>query len=103
VIEAEQDVRDEQTALRDLRTFLRQRHRRLERRDCVVAEVPDDRLAERLSLLERDESRAGADEAVPTDAPALDRLEQEQPSAPSRSRRYARVGSGGRLQSRFRT
>ena len=58
VVEAEQDVGDEEEALRHVRPVLRQRHRRLERRDRVVAEVADDRLAERLRLLERDEPRA---------------------------------------------
>ena len=78
VVEAEEDVGDEEDGSpRTSGPVLRQRHGRLERRDRVVAEVADDRLAERLRLLEGDEPRAGADEAVPPEPPALDRLEQE--------------------------
>ena len=77
VVEAQQDVGDEEEALRHAGPVVRQRHRRLERRDRVVAEVADDRLAERLRLLERDEPGAGADEAVAPEPAALDRLEQE--------------------------
>jgi hypothetical protein len=80
VVEAEQDVGDEEDALRDVGTLRRQRHGRLERRHRVVAEVADDRLAERLRLLERDEPGSGADEAVAAEPPPLDRLEQERPA-----------------------
>ena len=43
----------------------------------VVAEVADDRRAERLRLVEADDARAAADERVPPEPAALDRLEQE--------------------------
>jgi hypothetical protein len=43
----------------------------------VVAEIADDGLAAGLSFGEVDEPRAGTDEGVAAEAPALDRLEQE--------------------------
>src|SRR6478609_1045371 len=75
VVEAEQDIRDEKAALGHAGTLLGQRHRRLEHRDGVVAEIADDRFTEGLRFREGDEPRAGADEAVPAEPPALDRLE----------------------------
>ena len=45
VVEAQQDVRDEKEALRHAGPVVGQRHRRLECRDGVVAEIADDRLA----------------------------------------------------------
>src|SRR5207244_3977362 len=77
VVEAEQDVRDEKKARRHVWPILRQRNRWLERRHRVVAEIADHGLAESVSVLERDEPRSRADEAVAAEPPTLDRLEQE--------------------------
>ena len=77
VVEAEEDVRHEEAARRHVRPLVRKQHRRLEGGDGVVAEVTDDRFADRLRLLEGDEPRSGADEAVAAESSALDRLEQE--------------------------
>ena len=52
-------------------------HRRLELRDVVVREVADGGRVERLGLLERHEPVARADEGMTSEAPLLDRLEQE--------------------------
>jgi hypothetical protein len=43
----------------------------------VVGDVADDRLAERLGLLEVDDAGAGADERVAAEPTVLDGLEQE--------------------------
>jgi hypothetical protein len=43
----------------------------------VVAEIPDDGLAEAFGLLERDEPVAAADERVAAEPPLVDRFEQE--------------------------
>ena len=77
MVEADEQLRHDEAALVEARPVVGQRHRRLEARDDVVAEVADDRLAERLGLVEADEPRAAADERVPPEAPALDRLEQK--------------------------
>src|SRR5581483_8932914 len=77
VVEADEDVGDEEEALRRVRPVRRQRDGRLEARDRVVAEVAEDRLAELLRIREGDEPRAGSDEAVPPEAAALNRLEEE--------------------------
>ena len=68
---------DDEPALRQPAAAVRQRHGRLEPRDEVVAEVPDDRLAAALGLLEGEQPRAAADERVAPEPALLDRLEQE--------------------------
>ena len=77
MVEAHQRVGDDEPALRQVRPVGGELHRRLERRDVVVGEVADDRRRRRLRLGEIDDPRAAADERVPPEAPALDRLEQE--------------------------
>src|SRR5439155_23100940 len=67
----------DETALIEARALHGERHRRLEARDDVVAEVADDRLPERLGLVEADEPRAATDERVPPEAPTLHRLEEK--------------------------
>ena len=62
-----------------------QRHRRLELRDVVVADVADDGQSERLRLVQLDEPRAGADEGVAPEPTLLDRLEQERAAAVRRA------------------
>ncbi len=85
VVEPHEHVGDDEPALRQPAAGVRQRHRRLELRDVVVAEVADDGLVERLGLLERDEAVAAADERVATEAPLLDGLEQEGGAAGARA------------------
>ena len=76
-----------------------QRHGRLELGDPVVADVADDRLAERSASSNVDEPRPAADERVAPEPALLDRLEQE-----ARRRRLRagggtpRAGSGGRCR-----
>ena len=77
VVEADEDVGDEEAALREAGTLVRQRHGRLQPRCKVVREVADDGLSARFRFLERAELRAAADEGVPPESSALDRLEQE--------------------------
>ena len=77
VVEADERLGDDEAALRQLGPVGGELHRRLELRDVVVGEVADDRLAERLGLLEGDEPGARADEGVPPEPALLDRLEQE--------------------------
>ena len=77
VVVADERVGDDEAALGQLRAVVGQRHRRLELRDVVVREVADDRRADRLGLVERDEPGARADEGVATEPALLDRLEQE--------------------------
>ncbi len=89
VIEAQEHVGDEEPALGEVGTFVRQRHGRLRARHRVVAEVADHRLSERLGLLERDELRPRADEAVPPEPASLDRTRSRNaPEASSRRVRY---------------
>ena len=77
VVEAHQRVGDDEPALRQVGPVGGELHRRLERRDVVVGEVADDGRRRRLRLGEIDRARAAADERVPPEAPAFDRLEQE--------------------------
>ena len=97
VVEAQEEVGDDEPALRDVRAVGRQRHGRLELRDVVVGEVADDRRVERLRLVQRDEPRAAADERVPAEPALVDRLEQErraalQPQVQVRLQRRDEVG-----------
>src|SRR5439155_352955 len=82
VVEAQEQVGDEEAALRQAGALVGQRYRRLELRDVVVGEVPHDRLVERLRLIRVHESRAAADERVPPEAAPPDRLHQEGPARP---------------------
>ena len=77
MVEAEEDVGDDEPALGDVGPLGRERHGRLELRDVVVAEVADDGLVELLGLLEGDDPVAAADERVAAEAALVDRLEQE--------------------------
>ena len=56
MVEADERVGEDEAALREVRTRVRQRHARLERGSKVVAEVADDRLARDLGLLEGQET-----------------------------------------------
>ena len=91
MVEADEQLRHDEQALREAVPLLGERHGRLEPRHRVVAEIADHRLAERLRLVEVDEPRAAADEGVPPEPPALDRLEQERP-ARARPSAQAQVG-----------
>ena len=77
MVEADEQLGDDEAALRKPGAVFGQGHGRLEPRDDVVADVADDRLPERLGLGEVDDPRAAADEGVAPEATALDRLEQE--------------------------
>ena len=77
MVEAHQRVGDHEPALRQVRPVGGELHRRLERRDVVIGEVADHRHRCRLRLGEIDRPRAAADERVPSEAPAFDRLEQK--------------------------
>jgi hypothetical protein len=77
VVEAEEDVRDDEAALRYVGPVLGKRDRALELRDVVVAEVADDRLPELLGLLERDDPLPAADERVAAEPSLVDRLEEK--------------------------
>jgi hypothetical protein len=57
VVEADEDVRDEEAALGQACPFVRERHGRLEARGVVVGEVADDGLAASFRLGEVAESR----------------------------------------------
>ena len=77
VVETDEDVGDEEAALRQGRRRVGQRDRRLEACRVVVCEVADHGLAARLGLGEVAEVRAAADERVSPEPPALDGLQQE--------------------------
>ena len=77
MVEAHERVGDDEAALGQAAAVVRQRHRRLELGDEVVAEVADDRLAAPLGLLVGEQPRAAADERVAPEPALLDRLEQE--------------------------
>ena len=62
VVEPDECLGDDEAALRELAARARQRHRRLQRRRVVVAEIADDRQSAGFSLGEVDEARAAADE-----------------------------------------
>ena len=81
VVEANECVGDDESALREAGALVRQRHGRLELRDVVVRDVADDRQPERLGLVQRHEPRTGADERVAAQATLLHRLEQERAAA----------------------
>ncbi len=85
MVEADERVGDDEAALRKPRAGLRERNRRLQHGDVVVAEVADDGAARRdllLGLVEGDEPRARAHEAVPAETALLDRLEQKAGAPP---------------------
>src|SRR5439155_3010839 len=77
VVEANEPVGDDEAALRQVASRGRQADGGLQRRGVVVREIPDDRLVERLRLVEADDPAARANERVAAKAPVLDRLEQE--------------------------
>ena len=77
VVEADEDVGDDEAALGQVAAGVGQRHRRLELRDVVVADVADNRVAAGLCLRHVHEPRPAADERVAAEPPALDGLEQE--------------------------
>src|SRR6266550_195267 len=81
VVEADQDVRDEETALRQAGAVGRQWDGRLEARCIVVGQVADDGLAARFGFREITEVRAAADERVAAETSAFDGLEQESGAA----------------------
>jgi hypothetical protein len=81
VVEADEDVRDEETALRQARALRRQLDGRLEPRGVVVGEVADDRLSAGFGLGQVAKVRAAADERVAAQAAALDGFEQERGAA----------------------
>ena len=99
VIEADEELRHDEAGSRGKPgPAVGERHGRLEPRDDVVAEIADDRLAERLRLVEADEARAAADERVPAEPAALHRLEQERGGrALAQAEVRPRAGSAGRL------
>jgi hypothetical protein len=92
MVEADEDVGDEEAALREAGALRRQLDGGLEPSRVVVGEVADDRLPAGLGLCEVTEVRAAADERVPAEPAALDGLEQEGGAASRRSRRYAPSG-----------
>src|SRR5436305_7718304 len=77
VVEADEQLRHDEAALREPGPLSRERHGRLEARDDVVADVADDRPPERLGLREVDDPRAPADERVAPEPAPLHRLEQK--------------------------
>ncbi len=77
VIEPQERLGDDEPAHRQPGAFVGERHGRLELADPVVPDVPHNRLAERLGLVDIDEPRPAADERVPAEPPLVDRLEQE--------------------------
>ena len=81
MVEADEDVGDEEAALGQAGALRRKLDGRLQPRGVVVGEVADDRLAAGLGLGEVAEMRAGADERVSAETAALDRFEQERSAA----------------------
>ena len=77
VVEADEGLGDDEATLGQVGSVGGKLHGRLELRDVVVGEVADDRFADRLGLLEGDESRARADERVAAEPALLHRLQQE--------------------------
>ena len=77
VVEAHEHVRDDEARLREARPGVGDGDRRLDLRRVLVADVADDRLADRLRLVEVDDARAAADERIAAEPAALHRLEQE--------------------------
>ena len=77
MVDADEHVRDDETALRQVGSVGRQRHGRLELRDVVVAEVAHDRILLLLCVVEGDETGAAADERVAAEPALLHRFEQE--------------------------
>jgi hypothetical protein len=77
MVEANEDVGDDEAALGEVKACVRERDRGLELRGVVVRDVADHRLARRFRLVEVDDPRADADERVTAEASVLDRLEQE--------------------------
>ncbi len=80
VVEADEGVRDDETALGQAGALVWERHRRLELRHMVVGEVADDGISGgelALGVVEVDEAGAAADEAVASEPALLDRLEEE--------------------------
>ena len=81
MIEADENVGDEEAALGQSGAVARQRHGRLEPGGVVVGEIADDRLAARFGLGEVTEMRAAADERVAPEPSPFDGLEQERRAA----------------------
>ena len=107
MVEADERVRDDEEALREVGPVCRQPDGRLQPRDMVVAEVADHgraSLDRALGVLERDQPGARAEQAVAAEASLLDRLEQEArlvaAQAQIRAERRDQIGRdvGGGLQ-----
>ena len=98
MVEADERVRDDEAALREVGAGLRERDGRLQQRHVVVAEIAHDGPARRHLAFggsEVDESCSCAHEAVPPQPALLDRLEQE---ARRSARAQAQVGAERRDQ-----
>jgi hypothetical protein len=77
MVESDQDVRDDETTLGQTGAVLRKGHGRFQARGVVIGDITDDRLSAGLCLGETAKVRAAADERVPPEPSAFDRLEQE--------------------------
>jgi hypothetical protein len=102
VIEAHERLGHDEAALGKAVAGVRQGDGRLERRDVVVGDVAHHGQPERLGLVERHEPGARTHPRRATEAPALDRLEQEartpHPAQPEvRPERGEEVGGDGRV------
>ena len=100
VVEADERLRDDEARAGERGPVRRERHRRLQPGRPVVAHVADDRLGQRLRLVEEDEPRARADERVAPEPAPLDRLQQERrpralPQAEVGAERRQEVGVDG--------
>ena len=77
VVEADEHLRDDEARLREARPRVGHGNGRLDPRRVLVADVPDDGLADRLRLVQVDDARAATDERVAAEPSALHGLEQE--------------------------
>ena len=77
MVELDEGLGDHELALGKIWPRVGERNGRLEPRHVVVADEADDRLVERLRLLEPDDPRPVPDERVASEPPVLDGLEQE--------------------------
>src|SRR5207247_11249716 len=77
MVESDQDVRDDETTLRQVRPVVGKRNGRFQARGVVIGEITDDRLSTSLCLGEVAKVRAATDERVSPEPSAFYRLEQE--------------------------
>jgi hypothetical protein len=77
VVEAKKHTGDDEATLWNIGAGCGQWHSALELRDVVVAEIADDRPAERFGLLERNDALAAPDERVAAESSLIDRLEEK--------------------------